>query len=463
MTEQNFNKLGNQFQQVLIKSIIEDPKYGEQIIEVLESRYFDNNSFKYIVQNIKELTDTYRKIPNYVTVKQKIMEDTASNPIAGRLHTDTLMEIENLEDAIVGPTYVKDTALNFCKQQNLIKTLKKVNDIAHNGEFQNYEKIQDMIVEALQVGTTDDDIKDILEDMASALEKDTRTPIPTGIRGLDDLLKGGLGHGELGMVIAPTGVGKSTILTKFANTAANCGFKVVHIFFEDRQSEIIKKHYTIWSGKPSDWQTESQENKDYVLNKVEEVTSSPNFGSLKLIKMESDRTTVGEIRRKLRKLESQGFQPDMIVIDYIDCVSSDKGVFGEEWKGEGSVIRSVESMCAELNVAIWTAAQGNRNSISADIVNVDDMGGSIKKAQSAHVIISVAKSLEQKENKTANVTLVKSRIGRDGVNFVNCKFDNEYLEIDVTEQETLLGHQKRKEEIGVNRAADIYKKTHGIQ
>ena len=463
MTENNFNKLGNQFQQVLIKSIIEDAKYGEQIIEVLESKYFDNNSFKYIVQNIKELTDTYRKIPTYITLKQKIAEDTSSNPIAGRLHTDTLQEIENLEDTIMGPTYVKDTALNFCKQQNLLKTLKKVSGIAENGEFQNYEKIQEMIVEALQVGTTDDDIVDILEDIESALDKDTRTPIPTGIHGLDQLLKGGLGHGELGMVIAPTGVGKSTILTKFANTAANAGFKVVHIFFEDRESEIRKKHYTIWSGKPSDWQTESQENKDYVVGKVKEITASPNFGALKLIKMESDRTTVGEIRRKLRKLESHGFQPDLMIMDYIDCVTSDKGVFGEEWKGEGSVIRAVESMCAELNIAIWTAAQGNRGSISADIVNVDDMGGSIKKAQSAHVIISIAKSLEQKENKTANVTLVKSRIGRDGVNFVNCKFDNEYLEIDVTEQETLLGHQIRKSEDGLKRAQEVYKKTHGIQ
>ena len=282
MTDNNFNKLGNQFQQSLIKSIIEDPKYGDQIIEVLDSKYFDNSSFKYIVQIIKEHTETYRKIPNYVTIKQKISEDTSGNPLAGKLHTDTIREIENLEEIILGATYVKDTAMNFCKQQNLVKTLKKVDVIVNNGEFQNYEKIQEMIVEAMQVGTSDDDIVDISDDLESALDKDTRTPIATGISGLDDLLRGGLGHGELGMVIAPTGVGKSTILTKFANTAVNHGFKVVQIFFEDRESEIRKKHYTIWSGKPSDWQTASQENKDYVVAKVAEVTSSPNFGQLKL-------------------------------------------------------------------------------------------------------------------------------------------------------------------------------------
>lgn len=462
MTEKTFENLGNGFQQTLIKSIIEDPKYGEQIIDVLEPKYFENNSFRYIVQNIRELNEVYRRIPNYPTLKQKIMEDTATNPMSGKIHTDTLFGIEELDEKTHGPTYVKDTALNFCRQQNLKKTLKKVHSIMDDGNFQEYDKITDLINEALQVGVGDDDITDITENILESLEKDTRTPIATGIGGLDDLLKGGLGHGELGMVIAPTGTGKTTILTKFANTAVNHGFNVVHIFFEDRESEIRKKHYTIWTGKDSDWQVETQENKLETARVVEERQQRDGFGRLKLIKMNSDTTTVGDIRRKLRKLESTDFKIDVIIIDYIDCVGSDKGVFGEEWKGEGSVIRSVESMCAEMNVAIWTAAQGNRGSISADIVNVDDMGGSIKKAQSAHVIISIAKSLEQKEGKTANVTLVKSRIGRDGVNFLNCKFDNQYLDIDVTEQETLLGHQIRKENDGLQRAQELYKKSKGI-
>ena len=76
MTEKTFENLGNGFQQTLIKSIIEDPKYGEQIIDVLDPKYFENNSFRYIIQNIRELNESYRRIPNYETLKQKIMEDT---------------------------------------------------------------------------------------------------------------------------------------------------------------------------------------------------------------------------------------------------------------------------------------------------------------------------------------------------------------------------------------------------
>jgi len=58
------------------------------------------------------------------------------------------------------------------------------------------------------------------------------------------------------------------------------------------------------------------------------------------------------------------------------------------------------------------------------------MGGSIKKAQVGHVIISVAKTLQQKEMNLATIAITKSRIGKDGVVFENCKFNNELLEID---------------------------------
>ena len=59
MEEKNFGYLGFSFQQSLIKAIIEDKKYGETIIDVIDSKYFDNMSFRFIMENIKELYTTY--------------------------------------------------------------------------------------------------------------------------------------------------------------------------------------------------------------------------------------------------------------------------------------------------------------------------------------------------------------------------------------------------------------------
>ena len=464
MTEMTFGKLGQQFQQALIKSIIEDPKYGEQILEVLESKYFDNNSFKYIVSHLKELTERFRKVPDYETIRQKIMSENLNNELAGKLHSDTLNNIQELDDPVVGTTYVKDTALKFCKQQDLKKTLKKVNDIIEKGDFESYDKITEMIQDSLQVGTSDEDIVDVMDDIEFALDMDPRIPIPTGIDGLDDILEGGVGRGELGMILAPTGVGKSTILSKFANSAANTGHNVVQIFFEDTIQQIRQKHITVWSGLSAKEQLKTEENKEYAIGKYKEAISRETFGGLKFIKMQNGNTTVGDIKRKLLKLQSQGLKIDMLVLDYVDCLIAERGKgYDEEWKGEGGIIRQLDSMCSDMNIALWTASQGNRGSISADIVNIDDMGGSIKKAQTAHIILSIAKTLEQKEGKRANMTLVKSRIGRDGVTFNNCLFDNELMKFDVTEQDTLLGHELKKRESGLNRAAEVYKKTHGLQ
>ena len=291
-----------------------------------------------------------------------------------------------------------------------------------------------------------------------ALESDYRLPIATGIVGVDKVLKGGLGRGELGVVLAPTGTGKTTLLTKFANTAYNLDFNVLQIFFEDNPGNIKRKHYTIWTDITAD---EQPEFKDIVKKKVEEVQEKSK-GNLRLLKLASDNVTIADIKSKVRKLNSDGFKIDLLIIDYIDCVSSEKSTNGEEWKGEGSVMRSLEAMTGEFDMAIWTATQGNRESISSEVVTGDQMGGSIKKAQIAHVILSIGKTLEQKDHNLATLTLLKSRIGRDGVVFQNCKFNNEFLLIDTESQNTLLGHEEQKVQINANRAAEAFKRRQQV-
>jgi hypothetical protein len=121
-------------------------------------------------------------------------------------------------------------------------------------------------------------------------------------------------------------------------------------------------------------------------------------------------------------------------------------------------MRAFESMCHELNIAGWTATQGNRSSISSEVVTTDQMGGSIKKAQVGHVIISIAKTLQQKEMKLATIAITKSRIGSDGIVFENCKFDNDLIEIDTESSVTFLGLEEQKEEANRQRVKDLLEK-----
>jgi replicative DNA helicase len=448
MAEKNFGTLGASFQQALIKSIVEDKKYGEQIIDVIESKYFDNASFKFITEHIKEHHKKYSKIPTYESLAIRITSEMGSQENA-RIHLDTLELIrQNTQDT----SLIKDEALNFCKQQNLKKELKKINTIIENGKFHEYPTIEGIIQKAMQVGLPPEESVDVFHDIDSALEKDNRMAIPTGVSGVDSALKGGLGRGELGVVLAPTGTGKTTLLTLFSNTAYNNDYHVLQIFFEDNPTNIKKKHYTIWSGIEPDEQPQRKEEVKEFVNDVRERSK----GSLSLMKLPSDSISITEIKSRLRKHFSDGKKLDLLVIDYVDCISPERGGYGEEWKGEGSVMRSLDSIASEFDIAIWTATQGNRESISSEVVTTDQMGGSIKKAQIGHVVLSVGKTLEQKEQNLATMTLLKSRIGQDGIIWNNCRFDNRFLIIDTETQTTLLGHKEDKEKTNSNRAKEAF-------
>jgi replicative DNA helicase len=274
-----------------------------------------------------------------------------------------------------------------------------------------------------------------------------------GIPGIDKLLKGGLAKGEIGVILAPTGVGKTTILTKIANTAFNMGYNVLQVFFEDNPKIVQRKHFTIWTGIEPD---NLANHKEEVMSKITEIQETMK-NKLVLKKLASDTMTMNQLKNQVRKMIADGNKIDLILLDYIDCVLPESSA-KDEWKAEGSVMRGFEAMCHELNLVGWTATQGNRSSISSEVVTTDQMGGSIKKAQVGHVIITVAKTLQQKEMNLATIAITKSRLGKDGVVFENCKFNNELLEIDTESSVTFLGFEEQQEERKRDRVKELLEK-----
>jgi replicative DNA helicase len=449
-SNKNFDYLGSTFQIQLLNQIIIDKDFSRSIIDVIESNYFENKYFKIIIQMVKEYYMKYEHTPTFDTLDQ-ITKSELQQELASKIVLDTLTKIKDAPTD--GQEFVQEKALKFCKQQELQKAITKAQKVIDGGEFENYDTLETLVREALQVGEREDGMEDVFNNLDEVLNEDYRHPIPMGIPGIDRLLKGGLARGEIGVVLAPTGVGKSTMLTKISNHAFNLGYNVLQIFFEDNPKIIQRKHITLWTKVHPD---ELTVKKEEVMAKVKEIKDSmPN--KLILKKLPSDTVTMLQIKGQIRKMMADGIKIDMVLLDYIDCVVPNKNL-GDEWKSEGSVMRAFEAMCHEMDLVGWTATQGNRSSISSDVVTTDQMGGSIKKAQVGHVIISIAKSLTQKEMKLATIAITKSRIGDDGVVFENCKFDNGMLEIDTESSVTFLGLEEQTEERNRQRIKDLIDK-----
>jgi replicative DNA helicase len=448
--KKNFDYLGNTFQIQLLNQLIVDKNFSNTIIDVLDGNYFDNKYFKIISQLTKEYYKKYESTPSFDTLEQLIKSEITQE-LVQKIVLDTLKQVK--EAPFEGTIFVQEKALKFCKQQELQKAMEKAQKIITEGDFESYDKVEGLVRDALQVGQTDMGITDIFSGLDTVLEEDYRHPIPMGIAGIDKLLKGGLAKGEIGVILAPTGVGKTTILTKIANTAYNLGYNVLQVFFEDNPKIVQRKHFTLWTGIEPD---NLNKHKETVLAKIEEIRSSMD-NRLVLQKLASDTYNMSQIKNMVRKMIADGNKIDLVMLDYIDCVTPES-TSKDEWKAEGSVMRGFEAMCHELNLVGWTATQGNRSSISSEVVTTDQMGGSIKKAQVGHVIISIAKSLQQKEMNLATIAITKSRLGKDGVVFENCKFNNELLEIDIDTSVTFLGFEEQQEERKKDRVKELMEK-----
>ena len=431
----NLGYLGYSFQVKLVKQLVEDHKFSETIISIVDPNYFDNEYMRLIVASLKDYYEKYETIPSYETIFN-LIKTQVRREIARESAVELIKEVKESDNKDC--LHIQDVAIKFCKQQELKKATQKIQKILDNGDFDRYEECEELVKQAISVGTEKDEGVDIFHAIEDVLSEDFRSPIATGLTGIDNLMGGGLSKGELGVILAAFGVGKTTIMTRMANTAYLMGKNVVQIFFEDNVKVIQRKHFTCFTGIGlSELGDRSEEVKEAL----------PRFQNLEnnliLKKMSSDGTTITHIKQYLRKLISSGIKPDIVFLDYIDCVQPTK-VFKDEYSGEGNVMRQFETMLSELDIAGWTAVQGNRSSIGADLVEANMMGGSIKKGQIGHFILSEAKTLDQKEEGRATLAILKSRFGKDGVVFDDIVFDNGTLVIDTSESNdvTLLEHGK---------------------
>jgi replicative DNA helicase len=431
----NLGYLGYSFQIKLVKQLVEDHKFSESIIAIVDPNYFDNEYMRLIVASLKDYYEKYETIPSYETIFN-LIKTQVRREIARESAVELIKEVKESDNKDC--LHTQDVAIKFCKQQELKKATQKIQKILDNGDFDRYEECEELVKRAITVGTEKDEGVDMFHAIEDVLSDDFRNPIPTGLVGIDNLMGGGLSKGELGVILAAFGVGKTTIMTRMANTAYLDGKNVVQIFFEDNVKVIQRKHLTCFTGIDLNELGDRREEVQEIIPRFQN-----QEGNLILKKMSSDGTTVPHIKQYLRKLISSGIKPDIVFLDYIDCVQPTKQ-FKDEFSGEGNVMRQFETMLSELDIAGWTAVQGNRSAIGADLVEANMMGGSIKKGQIGHFILSVAKTLDQKEEGRATLAVLKSRFGRDGVVFTDIVFDNGTLNIDTSESTdvTLLQHEK---------------------
>ena len=398
----SLNDYGPTFQTKILSSLLTDKVFISTIIDIIEVDYFQSDANKWIVKTIEKYFMEYKTPPSLDALKvelKKLKNDVLQVAVVEALKSAwTHRESDDLD-------YVKDEILDFCKNQKLKKAILESVDLLEN---KDYDGIKMVVDTAMRAGTTRDLGHDYISGFEERLETSARKTTPTPWPVINDIMDGGLGGGELGVMGAPAGIGKTWFLQTVGADAIKKGMKVVHYTLELNQAYVGLRYDTIISG------INTQQLKYYkedVQSKLFDIQ-----GNL-MIKYYPTRTaSVQTISSHLKQLELIEFKPDVIVVDYADILKPISN-YREKRLNLGETYEHLRGMAGEFDVPVWTASQANRSSLEEEVIGADKVSEDYSKVMTADFVMSISRKVEDKVANLARVHIIKNRFGVDGVTY----------------------------------------------
>ena len=407
----SFASYGKDFQEKIVQGLLTDNMWAEQMAEVVDTQFFDLKYLRFLADRYFTYHQKYKDFPTLPLLVSIIRDDLKTG-------NDTILRdqiVEYLQRIRHNPNmgdleYVKDKALDFCRKQAFRGALEEAVDLIQVDKF---DSVMDLMRNALSVGTTPSVGHDFFEDMEARFVRVSRSPIPTGIAKIDakDILNGGLGKGEIGVITAPTGVGKSHMLVNLGCSALKAGFNVIHYTFELTETGTGLRYDSNLCQIPSN---EVQDRKDEVIEYYKE--QGEQLGKLMIKEYPTGTATVQTLRSHIEKLSLKGFIPQVLIIDYADIMRSSRQYDSMRHELK-KVYEDLRNLAMEKSMPIWTASQSNRDSANSDIVGLENMSESYGKAQVADVVISISRKPAEKSEGFGRMYIAKNRAGRDGIVF----------------------------------------------
>jgi len=419
-----FSKYGRQFQEKIFQSMLIDHTWASQMYEVMTYDYFEQKYLQYLCNRFFSFYDKYKNFPTLQLLVSIIRDELSEGDdvILREQVIEFLSRVKNKPN-LGDLQYVKDKSLDFCKKQALRQALE---DSVKAISAENYESVLNIMKDAVAKGAQSTTGHVFFEDYEARFTKLTRLTCPTGIDQLDkkDILNGGLARGEIGVITAPTGVGKSHFLVHVGASALKVGKNVVHYTFELTETSVGVRYDSHLCDIPS---SDVQDRKEEILKIYEE----RDYGRLIIKEYPTGSASVVTIRNHLEKLAMKDFIPSLIVIDYADIMRSTRQY--DSLRHELKLIyEELRNMAMELKIPIWTASQANKEASDKDVVGLDNMSEAYGKAMVADVVVSLSRKQLEKSTGAGRLFVAKNRAGKDGILFP-VRIDCEKSKISVIE------------------------------
>ena len=400
----NFSKYGKSFQEKLCMVILDDRAFADQIEEVLDINFLELNYLKLFLTKVFSYREKYGVHPSRDIMKTILRSDLdAENELTAKQVREFYVrsQIADLTDV----EYIKDTSLDFCKKQNLKSAMVKSIGLLQNS---SYDEISQVINDSLKLGMDNDEGYDWKKDFEERFKPRFRNPISTGWDLIDNISKGGLGQKELGVVIAPTGAGKSMVLVHLGTQALKAGKTVVHYTLELQDTVIGSRYDSCLTKVPLG---NLMSFKEKIYEEVQDIE-----GRLIVKEYPTKSATTHTIKTHLEKLKMRNINVDMIIVDYADLLRPVRSQ--REKRNELETIYEVlRGIASEMECPIWTASQTNRSGLNAEVITMEAISEAFNKCFVSDFIFTVSRTVDDKVANSGRVFVAKNRNGPDGLVF----------------------------------------------
>ncbi len=399
----DFGRYGKSFQEGLVQLIFEDRPFADQITEVLDVEFLELEYLRTFVAKIVGYRVKYGKHPSTNAMisilrteldrESEVTQQQVRDYFA-RVHTN---EIADDID------YIKETSLDFCRKQKLKEAMMKSVNLLQTCSFDEISKV---INDALKLGSENNFGHDFIADFEERYKPKFRLPVTTGWKEIDTITSGGLGRNELGVVIAPTGAGKSMALVHLGSQAIKEGKTVVHYTLELQDTVVACRYDSCITQYPLSDLTNF---KDEIFEEISNLD-----GTLIVKEYPTKSASTNTIKSHLARLVKRGITPGLIIVDYADLLRP--VVVRKEKRTElESIYEELRGLSNEMNCPVWTASQTNRSGLNAEVVTMEQISEAFNKCFVADFICTLSRTIEDKQNNKAKMFIAKNRNGPDGI------------------------------------------------
>lgn len=428
------------------KELFRDVDFGIVLMPILHKEHFSLPFSKSLLDIIQDYYQKYRSIPFYDTIREIYSgQDKKDKEIFFQFLDDIEhVIIENID-------HIRNSAKSFIQEKNFFNSVKKIEKDLKDGKISSFEDAVEKVRKSIEVNDLNKKPLVLSSDTFTTVDDTNRVPISVGLGAtFDAAISGGPSRGDLCVLGAGYGVGKTTFAVAACSAAFMQGKTVFYAYFEGAQDQLISKFQAHWTGLEIN-ETRKKRNKDVVEMQCKSYLKKgeKNGGKLIIKKFDAINTKWSNIEQTLFYVEKvMGEKLDLLVIDYLECIKGDESYGEKQYLAGPEVLRKIENAIDEdhFNCAAWILIQGKKDTYGIKDLEPNSLGGSVDLLKIAHVLVTVGKDNTQMLEGQGNINFWKNRLGQGRIKYENVVFNNAQVKIVVEDFNIVNTFEKPKKD-----------------